>query len=210
MGGNPYDSYGYEARGRETPRPAYEMMVDADINRCDKYLSGERNEQEGMELHLDLITKYPPYITDFGASLYNFNREFGFTGREYFDHDSMIVNLTVMKSKLVAYMSFGYRNGDLSQRDKGIKIENTLTANQSQTHAISYEAAKRKIEKMTALSDADTEEALEKIDEIRAILELKTSSKSKWQKVNPILAWIADKSVDVGIALLPLILEIGG
>ncbi|MEA5015110.1 MAG: hypothetical protein VB099_11165 [Candidatus Limiplasma sp.] len=204
------DSFETHRRRLEALRPSHEKMVDADINRCEEYLSGERNEQDGMDLHLELITKYPPYISDFGVSLYNFDKEHGFVMREYFDQGSMIANLTVMKSRLVAFKSFGYRNGNLSQQDKSIKIDNTLTANQSQTVAISFEAVKRKIEEMSALSDTDTEEALEKIDEIRAIVELKTSPKSKWQKIKPILAWIADKSVDIGIALLPLILQIGG
>ena len=62
---------------------------------------------------------------------------------------------------------------------------------------------------MTGLSDAETEETLAKIDEIKAIVELKEPKKSKWQKIKPILAWLADKSVDVGIALLSLILKIG-
>ena len=44
----------------------------------------------------------------------------------------------------------------------------------------------------------------------KAIVELKEPKKTKWQKIKPILTWLADKSVDVGIALLPLIMKIGG
>ena len=32
---------------------------------------------------------------------------------------------------------------------------------------------------------------------------------AKWEKVKPVLTWLADKSCDVGIALLPLLLKIG-
>ena len=61
---------------------------------------------------------------------------------------------------------------------------------------------------MSGLSEEETNQTLQKVDEIKAIVELKESKKSKWQKIKPILTWIADKSVDVGIALLPLILKI--
>lgn len=190
-------------------RPAHERMVDADIKRCEEYLAGDRNEQDGLDLHLDLITKYPSYIADFGKSLYNYNNEHGFMG-EYFGTTAMIANLTVMKSKLEGFRSFGYQNGNLSAKGNRINIENKLTANQSQTVTVTFEEVKRKVEEMNALSEVETQDTLAKIDEIRAIVELKDSPKTKWQKVKPILAWVADKSVDVGIALLPLILKIGG
>ena len=188
--------------------PSFEKMVDEDINRCNEYLSGDKNGQVGFDLHFELTTKYPPYISRFGESLYNYSNEFGFNG-EYFDQSSMINNLTVIKNKLVAFKNFGYKNANSYSRNNGIKIENTLTATQTQTMTISFEEVKNKIRDMSALSDSDTTETLEKIDEIKAIVELKDTPKTKWQKIKPILGWIADKSVDVGIALLPLILKIG-
>lgn len=90
-----------------------------------------------------------------------------------------------------------------------ISIENNLTANQNQTMTITFEDIKKQIENMSGLSGAETKETIGKIDEIKAIVELKESKKSKWQKIKPILIWLADKSVDVGCALLPLILKIG-
>ena len=37
----------------------------------------------------------------------------------------------------------------------------------------------------------------------------KDSKSKKWSKAKEIIKWIADKGVDVGIALLPLVLQIG-
>lgn len=85
-----------------------------------------------------------------------------------------------------------------------------MTATQTQTINITFEDVRRQIEEMTGLSEGETQETLTKIDEIKAIVELKEPKKTKWQKIKPILTWLADKSVDVGIALLPLIMKIGG
>ncbi len=201
-----FDTY---KRRLEASRPPFEKMVDEDIQKCEAFLVGDKNEEEGKALHLELITKYPSYITNFGESLYNYNKDYGFVSQEYFGGDALISNLTVIKSKLIAFKSFGYKNGNSKSRGGNINIENTLTATQTQTIAITFEEVKRQIEEMSALSDSETQETLDKIDELKVIAEAKESPKTKWQKVKPILAWIADKSVDVGIALLPLILKIG-
>lgn len=187
----------------------FAKMVDTDIGRCESYLSGERDEETGRDLHLEMITKYPTYITNFGLSLYNYSAEFGFNS-EYFSFDAMISNLKVIKNKLIAYKSFGYRNGSTKNDNKSINIENILTANQSQNVIISFEAAKKKIENMTALSADETKEIIEKIDELKSIIDSKDNKKSKWQKIKPVLVWLANKSVDVGMTLLPLLLKVEG
>ena len=146
---------------------AFTRMVDEDIQKCEQYLTGDRDEQKGKDLHLELITKYPPYVSHFGDSLYNYNSQYGFVLMEHFGGDSMIHNLSVMKSRLIAFKSFGYRNSKSVVSDNSINIENTLAATQNQTVNISFEDVKRKIEEMTGLSDAETKEALEKIDAIK-------------------------------------------
>lgn len=80
----------------------FAKMVDKDIERCENYLNSERDEETGMDLHLEMITKYPTYITNFGLSLYNYSDELGFVS-ETFGFDAMISNLKVIKNKLIAY-----------------------------------------------------------------------------------------------------------
>jgi len=195
-----------------SPWPSFEKMVNEDIQKCEEYLSGERGEQQGLELHLELITKYPAYIPNFGDSLYNYSKDHGFVMQDYFGLDSAIHNLIAIKNKLIAFRNYGYKNPAKAgkQNSSRINIENNLTATQTQTVTVSFEAVKRQIECMSGLSDSETKETLEKIDEIQAIVELKEPKKTKWQKIKPILVWLADKSVDVGIAVLPLLLKIGG
>ena len=194
----------------ESSRPPFERMVDADIRKCDEYLSGDRNEAEGMQLHFELITKYPAHIARFGESLYNYNDEYGFVSQDYFGFDSMINNITAIRHKLVGFKGNGYKNSSCGKKDSSINIENKLTATQTQIVNISFEEVKRQIEDMTGLSEAETKEALDKIDEIKVVIESSETKKTKWQKIKPVLTWLADKSVDVGIAMLPLLLKIGG
>ena len=48
---------------------------------------------------------------------------------------------------------------------------------------------------------------LEKIDEIESIIKEDDSKKTKWEKFKPILTWLADKSFDVAMTILPLLLK---
>lgn len=110
---------------------------------------------------------------------------------------------------MIAFKNNGYKNTKSMDDNPHFNVNNTLTANQTQNITISFEEVKQKVKEMTGLSDEETENVLAKIDEIKAIVDQKESKKTKWKKIKPILIWLADKSVDVGCALLPLILKIG-
>ena len=74
---------------------------------------------------------------------------------------------------------------------------------------VTFDAVREKVDNMTSLSDADIAEIQKRIDEIEEIVNSKESKSKKWSKAKEIIKWIADKGVDVGIALLPLLLKIG-
>lgn len=61
---------------------------------------------------------------------------------------------------------------------------------------------------MTSLTDNETKEILDKINEIETIINSNEKKKTKWEKAKPVLTWLADKSFDVGVAILPLLLKI--
>ena len=61
---------------------------------------------------------------------------------------------------------------------------------------------------MTSLTNEETEEILAKISEIEEVVKSNDKKKTKWEKIKPVLGWLTDKSCDVGIALLPLLLKI--
>ena len=61
---------------------------------------------------------------------------------------------------------------------------------------------------MTSLTNEETEEVLAKISEIEEVVKSNDKKKTKWEKIKPVLVWLADKSLDIGTALLPLLLKI--
>ena len=73
---------------------------------------------------------------------------------------------------------------------------------------ISFDTVRREIENMSAQPDAEIREILSRIDELEAIVKSSERRSKKWENAKEIIKWIADKGVDVGIALLPLLLQI--
>ncbi len=70
-----------------------------------------------------------------------------------------------------------------------------------------YSEAINKIDGLQ-MTDAEKEEIKNQIELIQTILESKDTKEKKWSKLKNIGKWIFDKSVDVGIALLPLLTKI--
>lgn len=89
-----------------------------------------------------------------------------------------------------------------------INNHNHNEATSSANVSISFEEVRKKIDNMTSLPEEEIDEFKNKIDEIEKIVNSKEPKAKKWSKVKDIIKWVADKGVDVGIALLPLILKI--
>lgn len=90
-----------------------------------------------------------------------------------------------------------------------VNINNTNTVeieNNIDVTAI-VQVVQNEINNMTALSDEETKLALEKVNELAEIIKSKENRKSKWSKVASVFKWIAEKSVDLAIALSPLIMQ---
>lgn len=75
------------------------------------------------------------------------------------------------------------------------------------TMNISFEDARKIINDMSSLPENEIEEIQNKINAIEEIVNSKDSKSKKWTKAKEIVKWIADKGVDVGITLLPLLLK---
>lgn len=82
--------------------------------------------------------------------------------------------------------------------------ESTSTANV----AITFEEVRKNIENMDKISQEEIHEITNKIKEIQDIVTSNVTKAEKWDNIKEIIKWVADKSVDVGVALLPLILKI--
>lgn len=173
------------------------QIIENDIKLCEEQQSTKNGSEKLLE---GLIAKYSTIYDGFKDEI-PINGKIASVGSE-FDYRREI-NSLAEKLKMIS------ATGILKERTSpSINISNN-NSNQMIVN-ISFEEAKRKIEEMTALSEKDTKEAIDKIHEIKSIVESDEPKKSKWQKVKPVLLWLADKSVDVGIALLPLLMKIGG
>ena len=61
---------------------------------------------------------------------------------------------------------------------------------------------------MGALSQDEVDEILSKLSELEEIINSNDRKNQKWNRAKSIIKWVADKGVDVGIAILPLLLQI--
>ena len=93
-------------------------------------------------------------------------------------------------------------------RKGNITINNTNTNENHNSFDMSFNMARETINSMTALTNEEIEEIQKRINELEEIVSSKDSKSKKWSKVKEIIKWIADNGVDVGIALLPLVLKI--
>ena len=73
--------------------------------------------------------------------------------------------------------------------------------------SVSFEEARQKIEDMTALNQEQTNEVIEKINELEQISNENIPRKKKWEKVKPIIAFALDKGADIAIMILSLVLQ---
>ena len=181
-----------------------EREIRRDILKIEETLQkSDFNEMKALHRYLD--GKYQHGIADWGKSMYGYNAEYGFS-YELLDLDSIRDNLSAMKPKLEAFI---YRwnttnrpSGFMKTPDVNVTVSNTVNI------SISFEEARKQIEDMSSLTDEQTQEVLERIDVIEQVINSDSSKKSKWEKIKPILAWLADKSYDLGKAILPLLLKI--
>lgn len=180
-----------------------EKAIRGDINRIESVLEN-LNPDEMTKLHRDLDGKYQSCIADWGVSMYGYINDLGFA-YDSLDPDSIKHNLLTMKSKLESFL-----HGWNAKKHCG-NIKNpdiNVTVNSMVNIEISFKEARMQVEDMLSLTEEQTKEALERISEIERIIKTNTSKKSKWEKIKPILIWLADKSYDLGKVILPLLLKI--
>lgn len=200
----------------DDPLYGFKTMYADDLARLERVVNdtaGILQENEKQKLYKEVTAKYYPYIPKLGDGLYEFTAEFGFfddvTGSSL-DH-----NLTQIYYKMMAYQSLGFPG--LTDRMKSVgpvinlttKNENHNTNENSYTISISFDDVRKKIGGMTSLPYEDLEEIQAKINELEEIVKSKDGKSKKWARAKDIIKWIADKGVDVGISILPLLLNIG-
>lgn len=180
-----------------------EKEILRDISKINAALqNADPTEMEALHRYLD--GKYQYGIADWGKSMYGYVDGHGFK-YEWLGTDSIKDNLSTMKPKLEAFMH-GW-NAKSSSAGSARNSDVNVTVNNTVNISISFEETRQIIEDMTALSREQTDEILEKIDELEEISKEKSSRKTKWEKVKPIIAFALDKGADVAIAILSLVMQ---
>ena len=178
-------------------------MVNDDIARIEcAIVSGYKQSQ--WDLFRQLDGRYQSCIADFYRGMWWADLEgkwLNFASLEE-NPDQVLDNLKLIKSKLEAFR-FGANAAQLPA------LPSTQVNVTTNFHVeVTFEQVRSQIEDMTSLTTQETEEILEKITEIEKTVNSNENKKTKWEKVKPVLKWIADKSLDVGIKLIPLIMKI--
>lgn len=189
--------------------------IDKDIDSIKEVLSNKNND-EMLKIHKYIDSKYQSKINTWGLSQYGWSDDLGFA-YELIGESGISENLENMIGKLEGYKQdldlrvyeiFNGKNSD------GVKIynsnKNSNTNANTITNTVNFNAVVQNIKDNESLTEGQTKDALQKIEELKTIYDSKDSKKTKWSKVKPIMIWLADKSVDVGIAFLPLITSMFG
>ena len=173
-------------------------IIDQDIA-IGKEIIEKHDVRAGKEIHRRLKSKYNAIISGFNGGLHDL----------FYDDkgERCLENIKTMIEKLELFKAVEYVN-IYSQDASGITINNNNTNSNSVEMNMSFEMARETVENMTALPDSEVEEILLKIQEVENIVKSDERKTKKWENAKSIIKWIADKGIDVGKVLLPLVLQI--
>lgn len=122
--------------------------------------------------------------------------------------ESLFHNLKQVYNKMLSFKALGYPSLKEAIPQSAPMVQITNTNENKVDINISFSDVRKEIENMSALPDVEIEEILNKINELEKIVKSSDRKSKKWENAKGIVKWIADKGVDVGIALLPLLLQI--
>lgn len=177
-------------------------MVKSDIKKIDDSITSGTAEQR-WELFREIDGKYQSCIVDFYRGMWQSvpNKNY-LVFPELQKHPNQVVdNLKMAKAKLEVFRYQGNAAALPKVPDTQVNVTTNVNVN------ITFDQVRQKIEDMTALSREQTDEILEKISDLEEISKEKSSRKTKWEKVKPIIAFALDKGADVAIAILSLVMQ---
>ena len=189
----------------DMPKEFYNMVCN-DIARIEK--AKTTSNEERLKLHREIDGKYQACVKQWYDGLWynDRNAKMVFYGHLVEHPNCVVENLEMMKAKLETYK---YQMNAVQLPKSEVSNSQIVNVTNSVNVNVTFEQVRKEVEEMTSLTNEQTQEVLDKISEIEEVVKSKDSKKSKWEKVKPVLMWLADKSCDVGIALLPLLLKIG-
>ena len=168
----------------------FKRIVDEDIEKCRNAIENS-GKADLRYLYRSLLSKYVK--TCFLSSMLSLF--------SYIDLPYIIA--IIIEEKLIMFKAMGYENLNYAS-EHSLVVNNTI----NNSVAITFDSVKSQIENMGALNQAEINEVINRISELEKIVTSSDKRTQKWENAKSIIRWIADKGVDVGIALLPLLLQI--
>lgn len=175
-------------------------IINKDIELIGKALESD-DEALVKDIHRTIDGKYQSCIANWGKSMYAHHLEYGFAYNNL-GLSSLKDNLRLMRAKLEVFRE-GWNESFVGENQNSVNV----TVNNSINIDIAFENARELIENMPGLTDSETEEIKSKIDELEQIDGESITKKKKWEKIKPIIQFALDKGVDVGIAIMSLVLQ---
>lgn len=179
------------------------QMLDEYIDKLEEAIS-DNNISVAEYLQREIIATFDGEIPNLCRELDNYSLA-GFYGRD--NPVDFIGDAKLLKSKLRNYkLNLGaHLIQPFTDGNGSVQVTQTVQQDVKNTITITLEQTIKNINDLSSdsLSDEDKEILCGKL----ATLSTEKSKESKWEKAKGILKWIADKSVDVGIATLPYLIE---
>lgn len=178
-------------------------LIENDIKRIEHSVESGTDESR-WELFREIDGRYQSCIMDFYKNMWqSLPKQNVLHFPELKRHPEQVLdNLKMAKSKLEVFRFQANAAALPELQTTNVNVTNNINV------SITFEQVRSQIEEMTSLTDEQTREILNKISEIETAYKETGSKKSKWEKIKPVLVWLADKSFDVGMKILPLLLKL--
>lgn len=178
-------------------------LINNDIKRISNSVETGTDESR-WELFREIDGRYQSCIVDFYKNMWqSLPKQNVLYFPELKRHPEQVLdNLKMAKSKLEVFRFQANAVALPELQTTNVNVTNNINV------SITFEQVRSQIEEMTSLTDEETQEILDKITELEEIINSKDKKKTKWEKAKSVLVWLADKSFDVGMTLLPLLMKI--
>lgn len=179
----------------------FKKILDADILLIESNESRNANDGQSptfFELYARILAKYKKIINGFGSNM--------ITNHEAWAYKR---NLITLKEQMILFKAMGYENiNESNENDNQFQVAIHNTNTNTNNINLSFDDVKKDVENMSALTNKEIEEILEKIEVLEKIIGSNNRKAKKWEDAKEIIKWVAEKGVDVGLTLLPLLLKI--
>lgn len=193
------------------PLSDFKSMFEEDLESLKNAISDSQNrdtpEIAKQQLYKDVTAKYHAHVPKLGDGLYKYTESLGFY--DEVSGESLFHNLRQIYNKMLSFKALDYPSlHDATPPNAAPMVQITNTNENKINVNISFNEVRKQIENMSALPDTEINEILGRIDELERIIQSSDRKSKKWENAKNIIKWIAEKGVDVGIALIPLLLQI--